>query len=109
VKDSTKPSKLKEATLSEAVLTLESAEEAGRFFRDLLTKQEIAELQKRWLAAQMLYRQIPYSKIIQKTGLSSTTVARVSRCLKKEKSGYKLVIAKLNHHHHPPSSGKDLC
>ncbi len=84
--------------LIEAVLLLKSSEEAERFLRDLMTEQEIAEFAKRLKAAEMLTKTIPYSVIEKETGLSSTTVARVSKWLNGPEGGYKNIIAKLNHH-----------
>ena len=69
------------------------------------------EFGKRWKAAKMLNKNIPYSKIEKETGLSSTTVARVAKWLKKGMGGYRLMLRKLNLHHHNSSStfGKGLC
>ncbi len=79
-------------SLYNAVLTLKNAEEARRFFRDLLTKNEIEEFAERWKAARMLSDGVPYSQIVEETGISSTTVARVSRWLRKGMGGYKLAL-----------------
>ena len=99
----------KTENLFKAILALKNINEAKRFFRDLLTKQEIIEFGKRWQAAQMLNRGVSYSKIEKITGLSSTTVARVSRWLNKGLGGYKLILKRLNFHHsNPSSSGKGL-
>ena len=83
--------------LIEAVLSLKSAEEARNFLRDLMTKSEIIEFSKRLKAAQMLTDKISYIEIEKATGLSSTTVARVSKWLNNGKSGYKNVIARMHH------------
>ncbi len=86
-----------------AVLSLRSVEEAGRFFRDLLTEAELREFSARYKAAKMLYEGIPYTDIVAETGLSSTTVARVSKWLKKGMKGYQLVIKRSlpsSHHLH---------
>ncbi len=82
-----------------AILRLESMTEAKRFFRDLLTEEEIIEFGKRWQAARMLAKKVPYSEIVKKTGLSSTTVARVSKWLNGGMDGYKLMLKRLNSHH----------
>ena len=94
--------------LIKVILSLKNTKEAKRFFRDLLTEQEIIELGKRWQAAQMLNKKIPYSKVEKETGLSSTTVARVSKWLNKGKKGYKLALKRLNIHHNSFSFGKGL-
>lgn len=93
--------------LAKAFLLLETPAEAKRFLRDLLTPEEIIEFGKRWQAARMLDRKIPYSQIEKETGLSSTTVARVSKWLKNGIDGYKLALRKL--HHSTKSSKRKRC
>ena len=78
--------------LYEAVMTLESLDECRRFFRDLLTETEIKEFAERWKVASMLARKVPYTSIIDETGLSSRTVARVARWVNKGTGGYRLVL-----------------
>ncbi|MDP1709779.1 MAG: YerC/YecD family TrpR-related protein [Candidatus Komeilibacteria bacterium] len=87
--------------LIKALLAVENLQEMRKFLRDLLTEEEILEFSKRWQAAQMLQKGIPYITIVDKTGLSSTTVARVAKWLKSGKGGYRLVLARLAHHHNP--------
>lgn len=87
--------------LLEAICALKNKKEAKKFLRDLLTEQEIIEFGKRWQAARMLSKAKPYSEIEKITGLSSTTIARVSRWLNQGMGGYKLMIQRLlNGHHH---------
>lgn len=81
--------------LIEAILALKTDDEARRFLRDLMTKKEIEELANRLKAAEMLARKVPYSIIGEETGLSSTTIARVSKWLKGPGGGYKLIFKKL--------------
>ncbi|OIO49496.1 MAG: hypothetical protein AUJ34_01105 [Parcubacteria group bacterium CG1_02_41_12] len=85
--------------LFRAILSLKDISEARKFFRDLLTEAELIEFGKRWQAAQMLNNKIPYSEIVKKTGLSSTTVARISKWLKKGMGGYQLMLGRISHHH----------
>jgi len=83
--------------LVEAVLSLQNKDEVERFLRDLMTKKEISEFANRLEAAQMLSRNAQYNAIIEKTGLSSTTIARIQKWLKGPLGGYRLVF---NKHHH---------
>ncbi|MBD3244908.1 MAG: DNA-binding transcriptional regulator, partial [Candidatus Moranbacteria bacterium] len=53
------------------------------------------EFANRWKAARMLYNKEPYKKIEQQTGLSSTTIARVSKWLQKGMRGYRGMIEKM--------------
>lgn len=83
--------------LLEAILLLKNRPEAKRFFRDLLTEDEIIEFGRRWKVARMLDRKVSYSAIEKTTGLSSKTIARISRWLERGMGGYKLVLARLHH------------
>ena len=95
--------------LFRSILKLKNTGETKKFFRDLLTAEEIIEFGKRWQAAQMLNKNISYEKIVKITGLSSRTVARISKWLNKGMGGYKLMLKKINHHHNYSPKGKGLC
>lgn len=95
-------------SLIKAVLALKNSKEAKSFLRDLLTSDEINEFSNRWLTAQMLSKGISYSTISNQTGLSSTTIARISKWLKKGKGGYRLMLKRLAHHHNSLPVGKGL-
>ncbi|MBI3366838.1 TrpR-like protein YerC/YecD [Candidatus Roizmanbacteria bacterium] len=82
-----------------AILSLKNIDEARRFFRDLLTEPEILEFANRWKVAQMLSKNISYSKIEEQTNMSTTTIARISKWLNSGMNGYKLMIERINHHH----------
>ena len=87
-----KPSIKEIDDLYTAILQLESLDECRRFFGDLLTEYEIKEFVKRWKAARMLSENIPYTQIETETGLSTRTIARVGRWLKKGKGGYAMML-----------------
>jgi len=91
-----------ETRLVEAVLALETPEETRKFLRDLMTEGEIVEFSKRLRAAEMLSGKVPYATIEKETGLSSTTVARVSKWLNKGTGGYRKIITRLHHGHTRP-------
>jgi len=90
--------KIKE--LTEAILLLKNFNEAKKFLRDLLTESELIEFGNRWKAARMLSQKISYIEVEKETGLSSTTVARVSKWLNKGTGGYKLILKRKNSHQH---------
>lgn len=95
--------------LFQSILSLKGMNEAKRFFRDLLSEQEIIEFSRRWQAARMLNQNIQYTKIQKATGLSSATVARISKWLNKGMGGYRLVLDRMSKSHHRSlSSGKRL-
>ncbi|HEY4505675.1 MAG TPA: YerC/YecD family TrpR-related protein [Candidatus Paceibacterota bacterium] len=80
-----------------AILATQTRDETERFLTDLMTPAEIEEFSKRLRAAELLSRSIKYSAIEEETGLSSTTVARVSKFLKGKAGGYKTILRKLHH------------
>lgn len=86
------------AALFKAILELNTLQEARKFFRDLLTEDELIEFGKRWQVAQMLDCRVPYTMIVKKTGLSSRTVARISWWLEKGMGGYRFMLTRLHHH-----------
>ena len=90
--------------LFKTILSLRTKAETSAFFQDLLTEGEIREFSMRWKAAQMLSQNIPYTEIQKQTGLSSTTVARISKWLTSGMNGYKKMITRASHTH--PSSKK---
>lgn len=91
-------------SLFKAILSVKNMTEARKFFRDLLTEDEIIEFAARWKTAKMLSQKKPYKRIESETGLSSTTVARVSKWLNYGMNGYKLILKRVNHHS-PPKAG----
>ncbi len=85
-----------ENTLFKAILSLQSLNECQNFLRDLLTEAELKEFANRWKVAQLLAKKIDYKKIEKETGMSSTTIARISKWLIGGTGGYQLAIKKLN-------------
>lgn len=78
--------------LVDALLELRNSGEAKKFLRDLLTESEIAEFSMRWKVARMLAEGIPYTQIEAETGLSSTTIARVSKWINHGTGGYRMML-----------------
>lgn len=83
--------------LVKTILALQTEKEVANFLRDLLTEQEIIEFAKRWKTARLLNNKVSYLEIEKQTGLSSTTIARVSQWLNKGMGGYKLMLNRLHH------------
>ncbi len=83
--------------LIKAILALKTPEEARRFLRDLLTEEELSEFGNRWLAARLLSQGVSYNKIQERTRLSTTTIARVSRWLNRGMNGYKLILKRVGY------------
>ncbi len=68
------------------------------FLADLLTKKELDLCERRLKAAALLLEGAPYSKVEWLTGLSSTTIARISKKLVGHKGGFNEILAKFNPH-----------
>jgi TrpR-related protein YerC/YecD len=93
-------------SLFDAILSLKNIEESRNFFRDLLTEEEILEFANRWKVAQMLNNKIPYTQIEKNTGMSSTTIARISKWLTKGQGGYRTMIARTSKLHHTSNTSR---
>ena len=81
--------------LFSAILSLESLEECYDFFEDICTVKEIIDISQRLKAAIMLRNGSNYIEVAEKTGMSSATISRVSRCLEYGSGGYDLAIERL--------------
>lgn len=82
-------------SLFQAILQIKSLSEARKFFRDLLSQQEIIEFSNRWKAARMLNKKISFEKVQVATGMSPNTVARINKWRKKGMGGYKIILARI--------------
>ena len=98
----------KNKQLLEAILTLENTKEAEIFLRDIMTEKEIAEFANRLEAARLLSKDVQYNSITESTGLSSTTIARISKWLKGPLGGYRLILSRMANHHSSPQLRKGL-
>ena len=83
--------------LLRTILGLGSVAEARRFFRDLMTEDEIRMIVDRWRVARMLHAGRSYREIEAATGLSSRTIARISRWLREGEGGYRRMLAREAH------------
>ena len=81
--------------LLNAFMSLENIDEFYDFFDDICTVAEVLEMSKRLKAAKMLKDGCFYNKISEATGLSTTTISRVNRCLKYGSGGYNIALDRL--------------
>lgn len=79
-----------------AILKLKTIEECDIFFDDLLTKKELEAMSQRIYAARLIIEGKTYEQIIKETQISSTTLSRISTCVKYGRGGYKLVLENKN-------------
>jgi TrpR-related protein YerC/YecD len=63
------------------------------FLRDLLSEKEILEFSRRFEVAKMLQNKVSYTDIEKKTGMSSTTIARIWKFLNWENQGYQKALS----------------
>lgn len=80
--------------LFEEILKLENLEECQKFFDDLCTINELEAMLQRIKAAKMLLEDKTFQEVVKETGISSATLARVSKCIKYGDGGYKAIIEK---------------
>jgi TrpR-related protein YerC/YecD len=94
--------------LFDAIREIQSEEEAVNFFRDLLTMAELTEFANRWQMVKLLVRHQSYADIAKKLNVSTATVTRVARWLKKGRGGYAAIAPRVfdgranpDYHEHP--------
>lgn len=81
--------------LYKAILKLNNLPEARKFFRDLLTVEEVKEFSARWKVCQMIDKGISYREISKQTGVSTATVSRIAYWLKHGEGGYRLLLGRM--------------
>lgn len=85
--------------LSSVLASISDAQTMQNFLRDVMTEKEIIEISARLEAAKMLQQGKKYTEIIEKTKLSSRTVARISDWMQNGQGGYKAALTIANAHH----------
>ena len=78
--------------LFEAVQGLKSVEEYRKFFEDVCTIKELADITQRLEVAQLLHSGKSYQEVSALTGASTATISRVNKCLVYGAGGYQLVL-----------------
>ena len=81
--------------LSKVISELGSVDEVERFLRDLCTLGELQAMSHRWEVAKLLDHGLPYQRIAEQTGASTTTVTRVAHWLRHGEGGYRLALDRL--------------
>lgn len=88
----------KESAVSDLMLAISlinNKEEAWRFLTDLCTPAELEAMADRWRVIPLLRKNLPYRTIHEQTGVSVTTITRVSRCLSFGTGGYQVIAHRL--------------
>lgn len=82
-----------EATaLFDAILRLQSQDEAEAFFRDLCTLGELRDMAQRWAVVRLLDDGLHYAEISRLTGASTATITRIASWLHHGEGGYRLML-----------------
>lgn len=81
--------------LFEAILKLNTVDECYSFFEDIGTVSEIKAFAQRLEVARLLKLGLKYNYISDKTGASTATISRVSKCLNYGADGYNLVLDRM--------------
>ncbi len=82
--------------LMNAILQLQSVEDAYRFFEDISTIAEMKSMAQRIEVATLLRKGVTYQEIARETGASSATISRVNRALLYGADGYRRVLDALD-------------
>lgn len=82
-------------SLFDAILRLETSDEAARFFRDLCTLNELHDMAQRWTIVRMLADGLHYAQISRETGASTATITRIASWLNHGEGGYREALDRL--------------
>lgn len=89
------------AAVFDAILRLETRDEAAAFFRDLCTRRELEEMASRWAVVRLLDEGHPYREIHDRTGVSTATITRINQWLQHGTGGYRLVLERITEEPQP--------
>ena len=81
--------------LIDAILRLDSRDEAERFLRDLCTLGELRDMGQRWAVVRMLDDGLHYAEISKRTGASTATITRIASWLNHGEGGYRRMLDRL--------------
>jgi TrpR-related protein YerC/YecD len=92
------------SALFEAILRIQTFEEAELFLRDLCTLGELHDMAQRWAVARLLDGGMHYAEISRPTGASTATITRIAAWLHHGGGGYRLMLDRLEA---PPRASAD--
>ena len=79
--------------LYKTIISIKNVEDCKDFLDDLCTYKEIEQFSQRLKAAKLLLEGKTYEQVIAQTEISSATLSRVSRCIKRG-VGYNKILKK---------------
>ncbi len=81
--------------LLEAIVSLDTVDEAAAFLRDLCTLRELEEMTQRWAVVRLLSKGHSYRDISERTGTSTATVTRINQWLQHGTGGYRMMLERI--------------
>jgi TrpR-related protein YerC/YecD len=78
--------------LIDALLRLETRDDAERFLRDLCTLGELHDMAQRWAVVRLLDAGMHYADISRRTGASTATITRIASWLNHGEDGYRRML-----------------
>ncbi|MGK2850493.1 MAG: YerC/YecD family TrpR-related protein [Candidatus Limnocylindrales bacterium] len=82
-------------SLFDAILALDSRDQAERFFRDLCTLNELHDMAQRWAVVRLLDAGKHYAEISRETGASTATITRIASWLNHGEGGYREMLDRI--------------
>lgn len=82
-------------SLFDAIIALDSRDQAERFFRDLCTLNELHDMAQRWAVVRLLDAGKHYAEISRETGASTATITRIASWLNHGEGGYREMLDRL--------------
>ncbi len=79
-----------------ALVYVDNLKDMQNFTSDLFTEGEIRTIAARWKAVRMLRAGIVYSKIEKATNMSSATIARLAKLLKRRAGGFSNMLREMS-------------
>jgi TrpR-related protein YerC/YecD len=79
-----------------AIVTLEDADDAADFLRDLCTLGELRDMSQRWAVVRLLDAGLHYAEISRRTGASTATISRIATWLHHGEGGYRRMLDRLD-------------
>jgi TrpR-related protein YerC/YecD len=81
--------------LIDALVQLDSRDDAERFLRDLCTLGELRDMAQRWAVVRLLDAGMHYAQISRRTGASTATITRIASWLNHGEGGYRRMLDRL--------------
>ena len=86
---------IQRAFLYEVLAALDTPEKIEAFLADLCTDNEIDYMAQRNECARLLMEGFTYQQVVERVNISSATLSRISRCVKRGHGGYNTLLASI--------------